>query len=281
MKHCIIMTAYHDLPMINKFIESTPEEWGIYIHLDAKSEIQLSEISSRAKVYKIKKIYWGAWEHLWAFVYLLKAAYTENRYDYFHLVSGQDYFATSPCDFDNILGNKEKSYVGLFSIPNDWWGWDGGLKIFQYKTISSYADVRKTIPRAINKLLYLCQKVFKLTKPLPSMQLYGGSIYSSLHHNFVGWLVNSKEANELLDSLKSTTCAEEVYIPTLIMNSPYKHDCVNSNLRYDDWSISPAPKFLEEEDFLKVINSSCLFCRKVSSMKSTKLLKLLDKYLKA
>ena len=41
MKHCIIMTAYQDLPMINKFIESTPEDWGIYIHLDAKLDIQV------------------------------------------------------------------------------------------------------------------------------------------------------------------------------------------------------------------------------------------------
>ena len=276
MKHCIIMTVYQDLPMINKFIETVPTDWGIYVHIDAKSEIKVSDISSRAKVFKIKKIYWGAWEHLWVFVHLLKEAYADNKYDYYHLVSGQDYFAINPCDFDKVLGQDGKNYIGVFPVPNDWWGWEGGLKIFKYRTLSSYADIRNSVPRALNKLLYLFQKILGLTKPLPLMQLYGGSVYSSLHHNFVGWLLKSKDANELLESLRFTTCAEEVFIPTLIMNSPYRQDCVNSNLRYDDWSTKPAPKFLDEEDFDKVINSSCLFCRKVTSQKSAKLLKMLE-----
>lgn len=270
------MTAYQDLPMINKFIEATPSDWGIYIHLDAKSKIQVSDISSRAKVFKIKKIYWGAWEHLWVFVYLMKTAYAERRYDYYHLVSGQDFYATSPHNFDDVLGRDEKNYVALFPIPNNWWGWEGGLKIFKYRTLSSYADIRKAVPRALNKLLYLFQKILFLTKPLPPLQLYGGSVYSSLHHNFVGWLIKSKEAKELLESLRFTTCAEEVYVPTLIMNSPYRQDCVNLNLRYDDWSTKPAPKFLDEKDFDKVSNSSCLFCRKLSTSKSAKLLELLE-----
>lgn len=278
MTHCIIMTAYHDLPMINRFISKIPHDWGIYIHLDVKSKIRVSDINPRAKVYKNKKIYWGAWEHLWAFIFLLQESHKENRFDYYHLVTGQDYFASNPSAFDVILGKNQDSYVGVFPIPNEKWGWEGGEKIFKYRTISSFADVRNHIPKLINKVLYILQRVLKITKRLPQMELYGGSVYSSLHVDFVEWLLNDKCSKELFEYLRNTTCAEEVYIPTVIMNSPYKSKCVNLNLRYDDWSVDPAPKYLTDIDFRRVIDSGTLFCRKVDSSKSSSLIDRLDFY---
>ena len=280
MKHCVIMTAYHDLPMINRVISKIPYDWDIYIHVDAKSEIKVCDIDPRAEVYKIKKIYWGAWEHIWVFCFLLKEASFKNNYDYYHLITGQDYFASNPGNFDQILGDNKDNYVGVFSIPNKNWGWEGGEKIFKYKTISSFADIRKPFPKFLNKLLFLIQKFLGLTKQLPSLELYGGSVYSSLHREFVEWMLKDKSAHDLLNSLRHTTCAEEVYIPTLIMNSPYRSKCINRNLRYDDWSVHPAPKFLHTNDFDRIVNSNSLFCRKVDSTKSQDLLDRLDYSLK-
>lgn len=280
MRHCIIMTAYHDLPMINQFIDKIPFDWGIYIHIDAKSKINECKVNKRAKVYKINKIYWGAWEHLWTFCFLLREAYKENKYDYFHLVTGQDYFATDPNNFDSILGQNQDNYIGVFPIPNPRWGWDGGEKIFKYKTISSFADVRGLVPRVINKILFLIQKFFKLSRAVPDLKLYGGSVYSSLHREFVGWLLEDKTSQDLLNSLRHTTCAEEVYMPTVIMNSPYCCKCVSQNLRYDDWSVHPAPKYLCIDDFDKIVNSNSLFCRKVDSKMSAELLTRLDEFFK-
>lgn len=276
MRHCIIMTAYQDLPMINHFIQAIPSDWGVYVHLDAKSDINESDIDTKAKVYKIKKIYWGAWEHLWAFMHLLNEASKENQYDYYHLVTGQDYFASPPTQFDEILGNDKNSYIGVFSIPNKHWGWEGGEKIFKYRTISSFTDIRKPFPKALNKIAYILQKMLRCTKPLPAFKLYGGSVYSSLHSDFVDWMLKDEVSQNLLRSLKHTTCSEEVYIPTVIMNSPYGKTCICQNLRYDDWSTSPAPKYLDGSDFHRIIGAHKLFCRKVDSLKSSELLKLLD-----
>lgn len=58
MNHCVIMTVYRDLSMINKFVEHIPSDWGIYIHIDMKSNIDVSQIH-RGNVYKMKNIYWG------------------------------------------------------------------------------------------------------------------------------------------------------------------------------------------------------------------------------
>lgn len=276
MKHCVIMTAYHDLPMLRHFVEHIPLDWGIYLHIDRKSSIDESDLPPRVNVCKLKKIYWGAWEHLWCFVHLMTVAQQEGKYDYFHLVSGQDYFATSPEKFDQILGNNGYSYIGLFPIPNPNWGWEGGEKILRYKTFSSYMDIRKTLPRLVNKLYYIVQKLLRITQPLPDWELYGGSVYCSLHSDFVRWITTNKEATTFLEHLRNTTCAEEVYLSTLIMNSPYREKCLSKNLRYDDWSVEPAPKFLDASDYLKIITSGCLFCRKLDYIKSKALLNMLD-----
>lgn len=44
MNHCVIMTVRNDLLMINKFVEHIPSDWGIYIHIDMKSNIDVSQI---------------------------------------------------------------------------------------------------------------------------------------------------------------------------------------------------------------------------------------------
>ena len=282
MRHCIIMTIYKDVEMVNHFISLTPQDWGIYIHLDKKSKIHISDVDSRARVFSIKKIYWGGWEHLYAFWFLLnKAKESGVHYDYFHLISGQDFYACPTACFDDILGSEKMSYMGLFPIPNKHWHWDGGYKIFKYRTLSSFCDIRKTVPRAVNKLYYLLQKYTHTEKPLPSYPLYGSTVYSSLHHDFVEWMLASDSAKSLLKGLKNSTCAEEVFFQTVIMNSPFK-DKVKAEvtLRYVDWHSVQRPKFLDASDFEKIKASNSLFCRKVDSRLSKDLVPLLGNYVK-
>ena len=278
MKHCLIMTAYKDVKSINHFIDHTPSDWGIYIHLDKKSSISIDEIRERAKVIKKYKIYWGGWEHLKAMMDMLTAASDDgNSYYYYHIVSGQDYFASSPRVFDSIVGENHNNYIGYHQFPGaDWW-WEGGYKIFKYRTLSSIGDIRFGIMRGANKLLYLFQKYSRTTKKLPKLNLFGGAVYCSLHKDFVCWLTHNAECLKELDNLKHTTCGEEVYFQTMIMNSPFKDSVINNCLRYVDWSVDPAPKYLNEEDYVKIINSKNLFCRKIDSKISGGLIKSLDK----
>lgn len=282
MRHCIIMTAYKDVEMINRFISLTPKHWGIYIHIDLKSKICVSDINPRANVFSLKKVYWGGWEHLYVFWLLLnKARESGVKYDYFHLISGQDFYASPITSFDKILGTDKMSYMGLFPIPNKYWHWDGGYKIFKYRTLSSYCDIRKTLPRTINKMYYLLQKYTYTQKKIPSYPLFGSSVYCSLHFDFVEWMLNSNFAKTLLNELKGSLCGEEVFFQTVIMNSPFK-DKVKAEitLRYVDWYSVPSPKFLDASDFDKIKASRSLFCRKVDSSLSKDLIPLLEDYIK-
>lgn len=272
------MTAYKDVEMINRFIGTIPVEWGIYVHIDKKSSIPTEEINSRAIVIKRFKIYWGAWEHLYAFWTLLEMAHqSNNNYDYYHLVSGQDYLAVNPQYFDELLGPEGTNYVEVFSIPRAGW-WEGGEPIFQYRTLASLCDIRCGIGRLLNIKSVQFQKLFRLKRQLPEFPLYSGIIYGSLHKDFVRWMLENPFAKKLLFCLKNTTLAEEVFFSTAIMNSPFKEKCAQYNLRYMDWkTISPNLKILTLEDSENIIASKSLFMRKVDSKESTSLLDYLDK----
>ena len=95
------MTAYKDVDAINRFINVTPNDWEIFIHIDKKSKLKIERISERAHVYKLKNIYWGAWEHLYVVLELMRRALDLNgQCIYFHIVTGQDFYAMPPKEIE-------------------------------------------------------------------------------------------------------------------------------------------------------------------------------------
>ena len=216
-------------------------------------------------------------QNLLLLVFLLKQACKE-RYDYYHLVTGQDFFAAPAKKFDEMVGHENMSYIDLFKLPGSPQWWEGGYKIFKYRTLSSYCDIRKPFFKMLNKLFYLLQKISHTTKKLPPLDLYGGNVYCSLHNDFVQWMLSDGTSTKLFNSLRHTACAEEVYFQTVIMNSPFKDKVINRQLRYMDWT-SPGPQYLKEKDYEHIIESNSLFCRKVDSQLSKELVSLLEKHI--
>lgn len=76
-----------------------------------------------------------------------------------------------------------------------------------------------------------------------------------------------------------TLIPEEFFFQTIIMNSPYKENVVEKNLRYTDWSgkNGSRPSFLDETDYEKIIKSGDFFARKIDSNISDKLLKKIER----
>ena len=55
MKHAILMTVYKDVELINRLIDSYPDEFGVFIHIDKKAGIAVSDIISKPNVHTVKK----------------------------------------------------------------------------------------------------------------------------------------------------------------------------------------------------------------------------------
>ena len=179
MRHCIVMTAYKDVEQINRFVESAPENFDFYIHIDKKSAIDKAQISKRAKVFCEYKIYWGAVEHLKAFLFLLKQAYESGvKYDFFHLCTGQDFFACRFTEFDSLL-KPDTCYIELIRLPRKGW-WHGGYFILKYRTLASLFDVRGIFARCANWLYLSLQRLFMIRRSVPAYAMGCGSVYCTI-----------------------------------------------------------------------------------------------------
>lgn len=277
MRHCVVMTAYKDVEQINRFINAAPENFDFYIHLDKKSSIDKGKISSRAKIFSKYNIFWGGVEHLQAFLYLLKEAYQGGiKYDFYHLCTGQDYFACPITTFEQRL-EEGMCYLDFYMLPKKNW-WHGGFYILRYRTLASRCDVRKPFFKVANYIYFLYQYICKKQRPLPSYEMACGAVYCSLPRGAVAECLFSEVANDLLGRMSDTTCAEEIYFQTVLWNSEYRPKIVKDNLRYVDWNVKYPPKFLDGNDYLKIVNSDKCFCRKIDSFLSKSLIGKLEKY---
>lgn len=278
MKHCIIMTAYKGADLINNFLNRVPNDWGVYIHIDKKSSMQPSDLHhGNAIIEKKYKIYWGGQEHLLAFLDLLDKAHSKH-FDYYHLVTGQDYFASSPNGFDRIVGQDGKNFIEVHPLPRKGW-WNGGYEILQYKTFTSYFNIKKGVKHKIHQLFWNLQKLLHIKHSLPTYPLYCGSVYCTLTDEAIDFCLNSGVSHDLIRRTTNSICSEEIFFQSVIMNSPFKDTVVNNNLRYIDWSSpirSNVPAVLNEGYFEDIVNSKRLFCRKIDPGKSMKLIQLLN-----
>ena len=206
--------------------------------------------------------------------YDIEYTYNENGDISQEFIQIED-FCTSITDGHQIY-DEGYNYIETYPLPRKGW-WEGGEQIFQYRTLASFCDVRGAFARWLNIKLTQLQKLFRLQRRLPKMSLYSGIVYSSLHKDFVNWMLHDKKTLCILNSLKNTTLAEEVFFQTIIMNSPYKEKCAKTNLRYMDWvTNAPELKILDKEDLSTIIRTKALFCRKVDEEKSSQLLKSLS-----
>ncbi len=280
MRHCAIITAYKNTAFINRLIDKLPADWGVYMHIDRKSNINVSEINSRAIQSKNRrKIYWGSFEHVMAFLDMMEEAlHSTEKYDFFHLITGQDYPCTDLSHADTLC-DANHIYINYFTVPRaDWETWEGGRSFFKYKLLVRHYDARNVILKRFNRLCKIMQAWKKESHYMPEYDVYGGTIYCSLPRFAVEYILKADLTQDLISRLKYSLSGEEVFLQTILLNSPYREQIINNNLRYIDWTSTPKPpKTLTSDDFAKIMGANALFCRKVDPIASKDLLALLDK----
>lgn len=205
MNHCVLISAYKDARLINRLISRIPETWGIYIHLDKLSDIKNEDISDRAVCIPRRNVRWGSFAHVEAFLDMMRLALKDDRkFDYFHLITGQDYPIINLMHADRLI-EQGKIYMLHQHIPAEWWKncWDGGFHFYKYWTFARWIDIRRPI---YNKILNRLSKIAQFWKPkglyMPPYPAHGGSSYMSLPREAVKLLVDSEISRDLQKRLK-------------------------------------------------------------------------------
>ena len=265
----------------------------LYIHVDRKSRIHrvrpdvLLALRSLPQVRLVQSRYavnWGGIHHLYAVLGLARAAFQDsNDIQFFHWLTGQDYPVRSANDFASFFhGKLQHSFLKWFRLPSSIWSDEnGGYDRIDYWHLYDSLRIGKGDPR--NQQFLVLQRKLQIKRSyshtLPS--LHGGSGYWSLNRAAIAYVLDqTTKQPALLTRLRHCFCAEEIYIHTLLLNSPLASTLINDDLRYVDWESARGgvhPAILDESDFDLILDSSAFFARKLDSKQSLKLRIMIDR----
>lgn len=276
MKLAVLLQCHKSSKQINYFLEAL-QHHDIYcfIHVDKKSNIS-EEITKSKNIIILPDemrvdVQWAQYSQVEATLNLLKFAMSKCDFDYYCLVSGQDFSITSPEKILNFLEQgKNANYVNLFESLNNGAGhsnnYDKRNQIFYPNWILNKKKSTRILRRLWVAISGGYNHTFKffIKKQLKNTKFYFGSSWWCIHKDFANYIFEYLKCNSYYeDFFRSSCCADESFFQTLLMNSPYR-DTRKDYLHYIDWSQGgSSPKNLTCVDFDHIINSEKLFARKI------------------
>ncbi|MGY3052017.1 hypothetical protein ACVWYG_000204 [Pedobacter sp. UYEF25] len=255
-----------------------------YIHVDKKVDItSFSDLKKLTNVTFIRErtlCNWGGFSFVNAYLIALEEILDSGeKYDFYSLMSGQDY-PIKPIQqaVDFLSANKGKNFISYDREgKKDWWA-HAVTRFEKYH----FTDLRFKGKYVLQNLVNFLAP--KRTFPL-AVKLYGSSdsTWWTITEASARYLIKFKyEHVELFRFLKYTWVPDEFLIATILMDSPFKDDIVNNNLRLITWRAgSPNPIIFRNTDFNLITNSPYLFARKFDSTVDYDILNELDIYLRA
>jgi hypothetical protein len=252
----------------------------IFVHVDRKvSEAPFLAALRGSGVRFIQPRFactWGGYSLARAIIRCLQAASDKGMYDYFNLLSGQDYPLVTAQDLQNHLSREiGRSFIAYDADKQGKWHQEARARYTGWH----FTDFRFTGAYFLQRLLsrILPERRF----PLPVF--YGGNkaTWWTLHRECVAYILHAYRFNRsLFRFFRFTWAPDEFLIPSLLMNSPFSSSVVNTNYRYIDWSEGKAsPKVLRVDDWDKIIQSGMWFARKFDEDIDPDVMEQIDEYL--
>jgi len=285
-KQAICITAYKDEDALFRLIRhfSDEEYFRIYIHIDKKStslsEERIATLGVKSLVCIRKyKICWGSINHLLALLDLLRLAMADESIKYVHMISGCDVALRSPAWFIEKFSSCQESYCdiefhGHIRGREDWYG--------QWRIPSRWRFRGSTrLDRVFLKVQHVLgirrTKIGDISTSMLSVGLCWGSHPRSTVEKLLSF---AEEHPKFLSGLNFSAIPEETFFATVVYSQrlPFSP---KGYLRYSVWSNERGnPAVLDERDIDDMYKGDYFFARKIDSIKSAKLLSLIDERLR-
>jgi len=292
MLQAVLVTAYKDFDQLLALTRAFDSRFRLFIHIDRKSRIHrvrpdiLEELRGLPTVRLVRSRYavnWGGVNHLHAVLDLARAAFQDgHNVEFFHWITGQDYPVRSCDEFVSFFSeNRHRSFLSWFLLPAEIWRIeDGGFDRIAYYHLYDLLGMGKG--DRYNKKFVELQRAWgfrrRYSARLP--RLHGGLGYWSLNRDAMNYVLHQTRSHPgLLIRLRHCFCAEELYVHTVLLNSPLAASVVNDDLRFVDWSSNRGgvhPAILDESDFETIQQSTAFFARKFDSRLSLGLRIMID-----
>lgn len=273
MKHAYLIITHKKTPVLEKCIQlldSTNSD--IYIHVDAKQKKfdfdKISKLVFYSKVIFTEriKVYWGDYSQVQSELILLKTA-IKGKYDYYHLLSGQDMPLKSNQEIDRFFQkHKGKEYVTIDNAGKPCEAIDEGGVFSLYNRLALYhlgiKGWRKNkLYKGLEYISILLQNKIGIDRIRNlGCNIYYGSNWFSITNLCAKYVVSQEKQIEGLFG-KYTRCSDELFLQTVLMNSPFRNKVVGRNFRHIDFKRG-RPYVWHVDDINELKCTDDLFARK-------------------
>ena len=283
------MLCHKNPKQINKLIDALlDDDIDIYIHVDKKSNI-VNEINSLKGIYVLPEelrvnVKWATFSMVQAELNLIYYSFNVGCYDYFWLISGEDYpIVSTKKILRKLVSNPKMNYINLVNSKNFVLqkrnNYDKRNDIYYPDWILNRGYIFRIIRRIWVEITGGYNYTFRFFKRRDSIEysFYYGSQWWCLSRYFIEYTINYLNRNpSYIDIYHNSSCPDESFFQTILMNSRFRY-YRSDYLHYIDWSQNMnSPKALTVLDIDNIYNSKKLMARKIDANYNADLIYELD-----
>jgi hypothetical protein len=283
MKLSYLILAHTNLRQVDRMINALRHEHStFYIHFDSRvpnHEIRKHAFYDAPGVTIIRnryKITWGGFNMVRATLSLMRAVCKKKETGYLILLSGQDFPIKSPAFiYDFLKMNYGQQYLEYFQLPDMKWSMNDGLDRIQFYWFIDSMGIDRSFE------LYEMQKEKDMKRPFfRNFPPYGGSQWWCITSECAAYILRFVRNNPKYEQFfEHCLIADEVFFNSVVLNSPFKENTVNDNLKFLDFEGTPHPRILTMDDWDIVTSSNKFWARKFVDGVSSDILDRLETHI--
>jgi hypothetical protein len=278
MKIAYLIRAHYAPAQLGRLVDRLDSEnAAFFIHISARtsggthSKMQQA-VGERANVQWVERVatYYAGFSLVQSTIVGLQAIAAAEPTSHTVILSGQDYPARPTPEIEQFFQQQPgKSFVEHFALPvvDKWPGEHGGLDRIRYRYFERINYKTRTLR------LPILRRRFP-----PGLQPYGGGAWCALSHDAVRYITSFVDQKpDVVRFFRHVKIPDEIFMHTVLLNSPLRDTVVGNDVHYIDWSHGGAhPKTLGTEDYDRIVESGKLFARKFDVRYDSTILDLLD-----
>lgn len=280
-KHAFLIIAHNEPYVLKEQLRLLDDPaHDIYLHIDLRAQELAYEIRQirlqHASLYMLphpQAVYWGDLSQVEVEYRLFETAFERGTYAYYHLLSGTDLPLKTPAEMHRFFdAHQGKEFVGFWDSPSH--RRDLERKVQRYYLFTPYLKgggrLRHSVTSLVRNIVLAVQKVTRYRR-YPACEFRKGFQWVSITSDFCQYLIRHK--TEVLKRFRYTLCPDEIFIQSLIWNSPFRPniyctaEACKGSMRLIDWERGH-PYVWTAADLDELRRSPYMFARKFSTKHS-------------
>lgn len=289
-RHAYLILAHKNFSQLKTLIKLLDDKRNdIYVHVDLKAkEFREEDFYSSCEYSKLKfipqrhKINWGGVSIMRAELSLIENAVNAESYDYYHLLSGMDLPIKSQSEIHAFFDrNKGREFIKSWKFKRSTYS------RFKYYTIFPEGE-GKFKTRIINHIFKGIQILLGI-RINKDIEFRFASQWFSITDSLANYIISKREWLEKV--FKHTSTCDEIFLATLVYNSPFKDNLFISepvetqkeinmaDMRFIDWTRGNSirhPWVFTKSDYKILMNSNLLWARKFDENIDSDIIKMIE-----